>query len=1042
MADEQKRKLDIPWTTLLPLLAALAGIVAQYKPLVSVRPSMPTTKLDEQIAAQNVDARLWQDPLGVVQKAKAEFEADLKNEDVPAGNLNAHSPETLARAIAQAAAAEPNGGQVLLLAVMLDSGPYLEQAESRLRGRQGVMEGLSESGFVPVDGEHLGFVIDRPWPPSAKIPPNDSAATGSLLFAWEECRNAHDSELKNAMIPVLHSSGSGPVPPADSFQHVFVLWLPGASFNPFPLSNFASLVTELVGENHDRVEVRLIGPATSTGLQHMLEEAVDWPRTGKKKFDAALDGVRIYSARATASDEALAGASLPEGKSLEDVIVEAITPGAREGLQFCRSIIPDDEVLAALIEELPSHRVHVTPWERKRNKWENGDHVIILTEWDNPYGRSLARTFADEAKTATPPEAPAGVAPRIDFFRYMHGIDGRLPGDPVKDKADDPQKNQSVSSTATTEATEGINRADFLRRLAIHLKTEEAGWLRKGDSGVAAIGLLGSDIFDKLMILRALRPEFPNAVFFTNNYDAHFERRDDWDDVHNLVIASPFGGTLSPERQKSLAPFRDNDQTSMFASTLLATGKISDFDEVLRQPHIFEIGRKGACELLRAGQTVSSLPANPIDVFWFRQWLSRPPMVLALAGGMIGLGLMVGWIGLSMVDRKLPGGGSARDRLKRLCASTPFWLTVGVPIIILSVGYFSQGGSVQNGGAVEEPLAFLSGVSIWPSEILRLTALLLAVHFMVKGHVELKANELELTRRFNLGSVPHEKSGWRNLQLGLRRWQKEHSAWMQPDARFTAKEAWTAYLRRNQFWPRCIRIVALLGIYAIFSFGLSALFPFPVTPARGETAFLADLCVLILAVIGMMTLTFYVVDAIRLNSNFIRVVTGGVTQWEPNISVGLGRIPPLTEEELARYYDISFIAQRSEVVAPLIWYPLIVLAAMFLARSSYFDNWTWPPSLIVIFALNAAWAFGSAVFLRRAAEQLRETAIENLKVHHVSSYKDPEKQKMFDELITEIRSLKKGAFAPLSEQPFVRAVILPSGGLGLLAVGQRLLDIF
>ena len=129
-------------------------------------------------------------------------------------------------------------------------------------------------------------------------------------------------------------------------------------------------------------------------------------------------------------------------------------------------------------------------------------------------------------------------------------------------------------------------------------------------------------------------------------------------------------------------------------------------------------------------------------------------------------------------------------------------------------------------------------------------------------------------------------------------------------------------------------------------------------------------------------------------------------------------------------------------MAPLIWYPLIVLATMFVARSSYFDNWTWPPSLIFIFALNATWAFGSAAFLRRAAEQLRETAISNLKLLRTSSYKDAERQKMFDELISEIQGLKKGAFAPLSEQSFVRAVIVPSGGLGLLAVGQRLLDLF
>ena len=413
---------------------------------------------------------MWEDPLVVVQKQRAILEADPKSKNVPPGVVQPHSTAALAHRITEVAS-EAKGGQVLLLAVMLDSGPYLEQAESRLRGRQAVMEGLSESGFVPVDGEHIGFIIERPWPPPIRNWPNDSASSsGALVVAWEECRDAHDAELKRAIVPVIHSPEPPPLPGVGNFQRVFVLWLPGASFNPLPLGGFATLVTKLVGEKHPQIEVRMIGPATSTGLQHMLREAVEWPQSGEKKFDAALDGVRIYSARATASDEALAGAPLPEGKSLEDVIEAAVAPGAREGLQFRRTIIPDDEVLSALIEELPLRRVHVTPWEKSRNKWEKGDHVIILTEWDNPYGRSLARTFEDEAQAATPPEAPEEVRPRIDFFRYMHGIDGRLPGDPAKDKADDSQKNQNISSNTAAEATEGINRADFLRRLAVHLK--------------------------------------------------------------------------------------------------------------------------------------------------------------------------------------------------------------------------------------------------------------------------------------------------------------------------------------------------------------------------------------------------------------------------------------------------------------------------------------------------------------------------------------------------------------------------------------------
>ena len=74
MADNNKPKLDLPWGTLLPLLAVLAGVIATYKPLVSERPSVPSEKPAPVIAEQDVDARLWQDPIGVAQKQKALLE--------------------------------------------------------------------------------------------------------------------------------------------------------------------------------------------------------------------------------------------------------------------------------------------------------------------------------------------------------------------------------------------------------------------------------------------------------------------------------------------------------------------------------------------------------------------------------------------------------------------------------------------------------------------------------------------------------------------------------------------------------------------------------------------------------------------------------------------------------------------------------------------------------------------------------------------------------------------------------------------------------
>ena len=81
----------------------------------------------------------------------------MKN--VPESRVRRHATPALAARIKETIEAKNN--RVLLLAVMLESGPYLEQAESRLRARRAVLEGLSESGFIPVDSEHIGFAISK-----------------------------------------------------------------------------------------------------------------------------------------------------------------------------------------------------------------------------------------------------------------------------------------------------------------------------------------------------------------------------------------------------------------------------------------------------------------------------------------------------------------------------------------------------------------------------------------------------------------------------------------------------------------------------------------------------------------------------------------------------------------------------------------------------------------------------------------------------------------------------------------------------------------
>ena len=1080
MADNDKRKFDLPWGTLLPLLAVLAGVIATYKPLVSERPSIASEKTAPVIAAQDVDARLWQDPIGVAQKQKSLLDAQIDS-DRAKGSAELHDIRALSDLLCNRVS--EFCGHVLLLAVMVDAGPFSEQAESRLRARQAVLEGLSESGFVPIDGEHIGFVTATWPPPQANVP--SPAIPRALLIPWEECEAIDDPKKE--------------VFPRDT-KRVVVVWLPAANFSVSPLRCFAALIDQLAPEGlRDEIDVRLIGPANSTGLQSMLREAWWYPLWPLKDhaslaMQKALDGVRIISPRATASNSMLLSgvdASAPSNNSVKTVLEESIARGPRDGLHFVRTIAPDDTVLRELIAELARRRIAVAPQVHSDGEpISEPAHIVILSEWDTYYGRSMGTTFASLA--AAQPNSSTG----IDSYYYLRGIDGRLPGDVVKDnQPESAQKNPTGLESVPTEATEGLNQSDYLRRLARKLKEANARWLRddRNDLGIRAIGLLGSDIYDKLMILRALRPQFRDVVFFTNNYDAHFERRDDWGVTRNLIIASPFGGVL-PENfaHRPVAPFRDNNQTSMYAGTLVATGRMTEeqAEYLSWQPRIFEISRRGAYDLSPPSYLDQRDLSRPKQN-WFRDWLfptwgreelnftkatrlkfsdwlSASRVIWSsstfwlLVIGALALLAIAAWVSVTIASPTLRGGGTTPQRLRRVFASTTFCLVCGVPLIIFSVAMFAQYKSADiaqynlgspaksdyltNLGVVarvaQEPLAFFSGISIWPSEMLRLIALMLAIHFMVKAGIDLRANERELGERFSLDPLPKTRFCWRHLGLGLEQWRT--ARWDEPgwEPDFSAQEAWHAYLCRNKFWPRFIRIGVLFTLYFLFAFIIFRLFPPPPAPARGDLAFQFDAVVILLAAIGMTILSFYVVDAIQLNSNFIRMFAREVTKWGDAVVEKSYRSPPLREEELSAYNEIFFVAQRTQVVARLIWYPLIVLTLMIVARSSVFDKWSWSPGLLAIYGINVCWALGSAILLRRAAEQLRDATLSNLQISRVRGRAIEDKRATFDELIAEIRDLKKGAFAPLTEQPFVRAILVPSGALGLLALGQHLLDLF
>ena len=104
------------------------------------------------------------------------------------------------------------------------------------------------------------------------------------------------------------------------------------NFSYEPLRRFAALIDKLApGDMRNSIDVKLLGPANSTGLLNMVREVRR--ETLSPETQETLNGVTIVSPRATASDLTLlykptaASGSVPvrsDGKSVKELLESAV----------------------------------------------------------------------------------------------------------------------------------------------------------------------------------------------------------------------------------------------------------------------------------------------------------------------------------------------------------------------------------------------------------------------------------------------------------------------------------------------------------------------------------------------------------------------------------------------------------------------------------------------------------------------------------------------------------------------------------------------
>lgn len=980
MPDKEREIAGIPIGGLFVILAVLLGyFVIPDQPFKTSRQSIPDAAQLQVQKSGHVDARLWEDPFAAVMRSKGYAVLGAEEYRLP----------RLAGRMAAKILSAPDR-DLVVLGVTVFGGEYAESSEQRRRGRYAVLSALAEQGYYPDLPDQLDYVDFRD-PEANEISIKPLAVMPYESFSWD---------------PSLPRKAS--VAP-----NVFVLWLNEDHLYPKPLVKLGGLVSGIkaaVDKEReerffpDKVRFKFLGPAGSTTLKAMIDENAVSGTDETHHASLTLHNVEMFCWGATADESFLL-----EGRSasdLENVIRQELP------LRFYRTIGTDRQLMDALVEEL-----------KRRGVEPSSDHIALISEWDTIYGRTLPKTFALSA--GIPVDSG-----NIHRFSYMRGIDGQIlkAGEAAKASGSSAQGGPKGGRPEDIEKPVGGSQFDYLRRLARSLK--QTDWdLREKGGGIKAIGVLGSDIYDKLLVLQASYELFPGAIFFTTDLDARFLHPDERRWTGNLVIASSFGLNLHPELQKNVPPFRESYQTALFfaARLALAAGAAKEvrdcIADALASPRIFEIGRTDAFDLslpTKAG----SAPAYPcawLDSRSSSRMGSFPSIHPEPRTGRLPVSMLrVLWMGAALVlflamirfcGRSWHIGEETALRLL---------IAMGGAVGLVSIGALLF-GVVRWQAVGGEPFGLLEGVSLWPTVYLRLVAFGLAVGLIATVCRRSRKLEQELRGYFGdaegAGRAPNSAA--------------PHAGEPPPGR---PESLWEEYGRRNTPLERLKRVLCLAIPYGLLCAAIILAFGAPFAPFRGAASRVAHSVSLVLSIGAFIMLLFWVVDATSMAVWLIRQIQKDFGGWSENAKRYAAERFGVDAKEVNDWVGLEVIVKLTDTDNKFIYYPILVIILLWVSRLSYFDRWDMPPGLLIVILLGLGFSLSCAVRLRRKAEQFRREALTRMWEKQVRLAGEgggaQGLARKIDLMADRMNSVRSGAFVPFLEQPWVRAslLFLTSGG--------------
>jgi hypothetical protein len=1083
MSDDSKQSLpSIGGNGFVWILLVAAGtyFVAQKLPLEGSRPPTTETVIGERGGAQNVDARLWQDPFSAVAEALARS-PDLKpgncRSDATKDPIQQAAIRELIRGHCETPLKGSDPSSLLVMVAPVSGAPYSEEHETRRRTRYAILAGLSADGFIPEDPQHLGFY----WP-SATAPLETTADS-------QPAKDAPQISLPK-VVPFEWFTRA---PRGKSeYQRVLLVWFDEDALREAPINQFdaflcrsLSLVSPASSSPWKKATV--LGPSLSTTLQSMVDER------SKQGFSRVCpDAARpdFYVNSATADDPTLIPTYVLSGPPcvqsdtcLHDFFADQ---DPKRDVKLYRMIASDQAVARTISTELRLRRVD-----------DKTSHIALVSEWDTLYGRalpdSIARCFPEEQGNDTQPEGCRGTGrdaflnkSRLHRFKYLRGLDGQVPGaespgagSGSKDSGNKQDKggkeSAKISDAKPQERAEGQGQFDYLRRLGDHIQQLDSELRQRNLNGIEAVGILGSDLYDKLLVLQALRPLLPNALFFTTDLDAIVLHPSALTYTRNLLVASSFGLQLRPAFQAGIPAFRSSYQTAAFLATRAAIHGKQGAPAAWLTPRIFEVGTARVFQFASRGShdeqsesedqrsdrkkcdedALTCDEIHPLAMATFRK--VSPPFAAAFSivaicialyvAGSRARGRLWGW-----VDGFMNG---AKGRVGSVLRGAAMLVALGLLVYGLAEGIHAFWPWLARKLTYQgQPMILLDGISVWPTILLRLIGLGLCIWFVIHGYWLLDDNIKKIFRDLDLTEMRERVQAEQDRIMDKAPpWTRfvSHFWYHLPEGRAAPESErlpdrifrfWRMYIYQGQLRARCWRVSA--GVVGMFLLGwvLFLAFDNPPVPARGPVSFESYQWVTMVFVVVTWFLIFSVADTTLLTWNVVRGFRMESGIWPAKtlqqFSHRLGLAPDVLED----WVSLLFASKRTKCITTFIYYPFLILALLVVSRSRLFANFGPSIPIVITTGIAVLIVIGCAVALRLAAEALRAKARRRLNDRIMAARKSANGGQLSGQLellLRRVEELREGAFTPFSQQPMVRATLLPLGSFGGTALLEYLI---